>query len=133
MTTEIRAKRIYDPPEPTDGARVLVDRIWPRGVRKEAVALTLWLKEIAPSTALRQWFGHAPERWDEFRHRYAAELDNNIEGVRRLRDLASGGRLTLLFAARDLEHNNAVALAEYLSARNKPISARKSQRNKDNP
>lgn len=133
MTAEIRAKRIYDPPEPTDGARVLVDRIWPRGVRKEAVALTLWLKEVAPSTGLRQWFGHAPERWDEFRHRYAAELDNNIEGVRRLRDLASGGRLTLLFAARDLEHNNAVALAEYLSARSKPIPARKSQRNKDNP
>jgi len=117
MTAEIRAKRIYDPAHPADGARVLVDRIWPRGVRKEAAALTLWLKEIAPSNALRQWFGHAPERWDEFRHRYHEELDRNTEAVRRLRELSGAGCLTLLFAAQDRERNNAVALAAYLRAR----------------
>jgi uncharacterized protein YeaO (DUF488 family) len=117
MTADICTKRIYDPADPADGARVLVDRIWPRGVRKEAAALTLWLKEIAPSNGLRQWFAHAPERWGEFCRRYDEELDHNMEAVRRLRDLSRTGRLTLLFAAQDRERNNAEALAEYIRAR----------------
>jgi uncharacterized protein YeaO (DUF488 family) len=124
MSVEIRSKRIYDPADPADGARVLVDRIWPRGMAKDAATLALWLKEIAPSTALRQWFGHEPERWDEFCRRYREELDANGEAVRRLRNLAGEGRLTLLFAANDRERNNAVALADYLrleERRDRPV------------
>ena len=114
MAEAVRTKRVYEPADPGDGARVLVDRIWPRGLRKEDAALTLWLKEIAPSTALRHWFGHRPERWDEFRRRYGEELDRNPDAVARLRELAKGGPVTLLFAAHDAERSNAAALAEYL-------------------
>jgi uncharacterized protein YeaO (DUF488 family) len=117
MTIAIRAKRICDPPGAADEARVLVDRIWPRGVRKDAVVLPLWLNEIAPSKALRQWFGHAREHWDKFRQRYHEELDRNTEAVQRLHDLSRSGRLTLLFAAQDRERNNAMELAEYILAR----------------
>ncbi len=116
MSIEIRIKRIYDTVEPDDGARVLVDRVWPRGMTKEAAALSLWLKEVAPSTMLRQWFGHEPERWDEFCRLYHAELDANGAAIERLGETAAHGRLTLLFAARDRERNNAVALADYLRA-----------------
>ena len=114
MTDKIRIKRVYEPAEPSDGARVLVDRVWPRGIRKEAAKLTLWLKDIAPSTPLRKWFGHKRERWEEFRQRYRRELDHNSEALGQLRDLSMEGRLTLLFSAHDSTHNNAVALAEYL-------------------
>jgi uncharacterized protein YeaO (DUF488 family) len=116
MSVEIRTKRAYDPIEPDDGARVLVDRVWPRGMTKEAAALTLWLKEVAPSAMLRQWFGHEPERWEEFCRRYHAELDVNGAAIERLNETAAHGRLTMLFAARDRERNNAVALANYLRA-----------------
>ncbi len=116
MSIEIRIKRIYDPVDSDDGARVLVDRVWPRGMTKEAAALTLWLKEIAPTTRLRKWFGHEPARWEEFCRRYHAELDANGGAIERLDEAAAHGRLTLLFAARDRERNNAVPLADYLRA-----------------
>ena len=114
MAFDLMVKRIYEPPAAEDGQRVLVDRIWPRGVSKEHAALTLWLKEIAPSDALRKWFGHEPERWAEFRERYGAELDGNGEAVAQLRGLLSKGKVTLLYGAHDETHNNAVALAEYI-------------------
>ena len=110
----LSAKRVYDPAGDEDGKRVLVDRVWPRGLRKEAAAIDVWLKDIAPSTGLRQWFGHRPERWDAFCRRYADELDRNPETVRRLRELIGNEPATLLYAARDRAHNNAVALLRYL-------------------
>jgi uncharacterized protein YeaO (DUF488 family) len=112
--TDIRLRRIYEPPAPDDGARVLVDRVWPRGVSKDEAALTLWLKDVAPSTALRTWFGHDPARWSEFRDRYRQELEANGEAVERLRALTRAGRVTLLYSARDEAHNQAVALAEFM-------------------
>jgi len=117
MARQIGTKRIYDPAAPADGTRVLVDRIWPRGIRKDEAGSVVWLKEIAPSTALRQWFGHRPERWEGFLHRYDRELDRNQGAVTRLRELLKDGPVTLLFAARDIDHNNAVALARYLRGR----------------
>lgn len=110
----IRIKRVYDPPERDDGARVLVDRIWPRGLSKDAAALTQWLKDIAPSAALRKWFAHDPAKWQVFRQRYRAELAGNEEALRQLRELAAKGTVTLLYSARDTEHNQAVVLSEFL-------------------
>ena len=117
MTVDLTVKRIYEPPAPDDGQRVLVDRIWPRGISKEDAALTLWLKEIAPSDELRKWFGHQAARWAEFQKRYRAELDGNGEAVAQLRGLLRHGKVTLLYGAHDEAHNNAVALAGYLRAR----------------
>jgi uncharacterized protein YeaO (DUF488 family) len=114
---DIRVKRIYDPPGGKDGARVLVDRLWPRGVRKETAELTEWLKDIAPSAELRRWFGHDPARFAEFSRRYRAELSANKDAVGRMEDLVKAGPLTLLYAAHDEEHNHARVLAEYLKAR----------------
>jgi uncharacterized protein YeaO (DUF488 family) len=111
---DIQIKRVYEPRRRADGQRVLVDRVWPRGISKEKLGSAIWLKEIAPSTALRTWFGHRPERWDEFRDRYAAELDRNKESVGELRALCAKGTVTLLYSARDEAHNQARALAEYL-------------------
>lgn len=111
---EIQIKRIYEEPSPSDGTRVLVDRVWPRGVSKERAALDLWLKGVAPSTELRAWFGHAPARWPEFQDRYRAELAAMPEEVRKLRELAHSGRLTLLYGARDTERNQAVVLRDFL-------------------
>jgi uncharacterized protein YeaO (DUF488 family) len=108
----IRVKRIYDPAERGDGYRILVDRIWPRGVSREDAKLDEWAKDLAPSAELRQWFGHDPERFAEFSDRYRAELRERSEEIRRLRALACGGPVTILYAARDREHNNAVVLAE---------------------
>ena len=113
---DIRVKRIYDPPNGKDGARVLVDRLWPRGVRKEGAQLTLWLKDIAPSDELRRWFGHDPARFAEFSRRYRAELSANKDAVSRLETLVKTGPVTLLYAAHDTEHNNARVLADYLEA-----------------
>lgn len=110
----LRIKRVFDPPEAADGTRVLVDRIWPRGVRKEDARIDLWLKEIAPSTALRKWFGHDPGRWAEFKRRYYHELQSRREVVERLQSLASKGPVTLIYSARDEAHNQARALAELL-------------------
>ena len=114
MAFDLVIKRIYEPPASDDGQRVLVDRIWPRGVSKENAALTLWLKEIAPSDELRKWFGHEPERWAEFQRRYRAELDGNGEVVAKLRAMLRDSRVTLLYGAHDEAHNNAAALAGYL-------------------
>ncbi|TPM35131.1 DUF488 domain-containing protein [Mesorhizobium sp. B2-3-4] len=117
MALEVAVKRIYEAPAKADSQRVLVDRIWPRGVSKVDAALDLWLKEIAPSDELRAWFGHEPARWAEFQKRYRAELDGNDEAVSRLRALLGGGKVTLLYGAHDEARNNAVALAQYLQSR----------------
>lgn len=105
----ISLKRAYDPPQAADGKRVLVDRIWPRGMTKEKAKIDLWLKDVAPSTELRQWFGHDPQRWAEFRKKYRAELKGN-PALDELRKMAGKGKVTLVYAARDEEHNNAVVL-----------------------
>jgi len=112
----IRIKRAYEPPSHDDGARVLIDRLWPRGVKKEALALDQWTKELSPSTQLRQWFGHDPARWQEFRQRYAQELRPHAEMLETVRALARKGTVTLVYAAHDETHNNAVALREFLLA-----------------
>ena len=115
MNSKVRLKRAYAAPAPGDGFRVLVDRLWPRGVAKEGARIDLWLKEIAPSTELRKWFGHDPERWLEFRRRYFAELDQSPEAVALLAGHVQRGVVTLVYGARDAEHNHALALAEYLA------------------
>lgn len=112
----VRLKRAYAAPAAGDGTRILVDRLWPRGVRKADARVDLWLKEIAPSDALRHWFGHDPARWSEFKRRYRAELEDNPEARRRLEEALRQGPVTLLFAAHDEHHNNAVALKEFLKA-----------------
>ncbi|WP_214040986.1 DUF488 domain-containing protein [Methanoculleus sp.] len=106
----IRTKRIREEPSGDDGARVLVDRLWPRGVSKEEARLDRWEKDLAPSNELRRWFGHDPAKWEEFLRRYRAELAGKEEAIARLRREAGEGTVTLLYAARDEEHNNAVAL-----------------------
>jgi uncharacterized protein YeaO (DUF488 family) len=110
----IRIKRIYEPPAAADGRRVLVDRLWPRGMAKDEAKVDEWLKEVAPSAELRTWFGHDPARWTEFRTRYREELEHQGELLDRLRAEARKGTVTLLFAAKDEEHNNAVVLKELL-------------------
>lgn len=111
---EVRIKRVYDPASSGDGARILVDRLWPRGLKKADAGISQWMKEIAPSNELRKWFGHDPQRWEEFRRRYKAELAKNRELVGELRTLASRGPLTLLYSAHDEAHNQAVVLRETL-------------------
>ena len=111
---QVLVKRVYDPPEADDGARVLVDRLWPRGIRKDAAVLTLWLKEIAPSPELRRWFDHDPKRYPEFARRYRAELAQNGGAVDRLLELVQQGPTMLLYAARDQTHNHALVLAGFL-------------------
>lgn len=110
----IHVKRVYDEPSRSDGERVLVDRIWPRGVRKADARLDQWLKDVAPSSDLRKWYGHDETRWEEFRQRYFRELDGKSGVVEGLVRRAGERRLTLLFGAKDREHNNAVALRDYL-------------------
>lgn len=110
-------KRAYEKPARGDGVRVLVDRLWPRGVSKTEAKIDRWLKEIAPSTELRKWFGHDPARWAEFRRRYFAELKTQREGLEELRSLAKEKTVTLVFSAKDTEHNQAVALRAYLETR----------------
>ena len=110
----IQTKRVYEPPEPEDGARLLVDRLWPRGVKKEKLQLTGWLKEVAPGASLCQWFHHDPARWNDFQRQYTAELTANPMAWQPILQAAREGRVTLLFAAKDAEHNNAVALKAFL-------------------
>jgi uncharacterized protein YeaO (DUF488 family) len=110
----IRLKRVYDRPVTGDGRRVLIDRVWPRGLTKKEAQVDDWLKEIAPSTRLRKWFGHGPARWKEFKKRYTKELDDRREQVEKLVREARKRTVTLLFGANDIEHNNAVALKEYI-------------------
>src|SRR3954465_6566458 len=116
-SVRLDVKRVYEPPEASDGTRVLVDRIWPRGLTKERARVDVWLKDIAPSSGLRTWFGHDPSRWREFQKRYFEELCANQAAVEHLTSLVSTGKVTLLFGAHDTERNNAVALADYLAAR----------------
>ena len=111
---EVRLKRAYEPPAASDGYRVLVDRLWPRGVRREEARLDEWARELAPSAELRRWFGHDPERFEEFRRRYTDELAGQEEKLRELRRRAREGALTLVYSARDVEHNDAVVLTEIL-------------------
>lgn len=111
---DIHLKRAYEPPSSTDGVRILVDRLWPRGVSKERAAIDQWLKDIAPSTELRRWFGHDPKRWSEFRRRYRVELSHHEELLRDLRAMARKGPLTLVYAARDEAHNEAIVLRDIL-------------------
>ncbi len=114
---EIRVKRIYEPPEAADGYRLLVDRIWPRGVSRESACLDDWIREVAPSSELRRWFGHAASRWQGFKRRYAVELSKRQELVAEILSLARDRPVTLLYSARDPDHNQAVALAEYIAAK----------------
>jgi len=113
----IGLKRVYEAATPEDGIRVLVERLWPRGVKKNSAQLDQWAKEVAPSGALRTWFHHDPKRWQEFKHRYFRELDQNVESWKPLLETASGRRVTLVYSSHDSEHNNAVALKQYLDRR----------------
>src|SRR5262249_86598 len=117
MKKTVQVKRAYDPPSANDGVRVLVDRLWPRGLSKTKAAIDLWLKDIAPSVDLRRWFNHDPSRWSEFVKRYSEELDRKQGAVSALVGAVRCGRVTLLFGARDAHHNNAVALHTYLTER----------------
>lgn len=110
----ICVRRVYESAAVEDGYRVLVDRLWPRGLSKERAKVDLWLKEIAPSTELRKWFGHDPEKWDEFKARYRRELDRQPETVNKLADLVKQHRVTLVYGAKNTENNQAVVLKEYL-------------------
>jgi uncharacterized protein YeaO (DUF488 family) len=111
----VQIKRVYEPASSTDGYRVLIDRLWPRGVSRQSAKLDEWMKELAPSTELRHWFGHEPARFEEFRRRYIAELRDERPRLTALRRRARDGRLTLVYSAHDTEHNDAVVLAEILS------------------
>jgi uncharacterized protein YeaO (DUF488 family) len=113
----ITLARVYDQASAGDRPRFLVERLWPRGVRRADLQLDDWVKDVGPSTKLRRWFGHEPEKWDEFRRRYFAELDSRPEAWEPLRDAADAGDITLLYSSHDADHNNAVALREYLMAR----------------
>jgi uncharacterized protein YeaO (DUF488 family) len=115
--SNVRLKRAYETPEKTDGTRILVDRLWPRGVSKAEAKLDEWIKEIAPSTELRTWFGHDPRRWDEFRKRYRAELAEHAETLKDLRRRAREGPITLVYSARDEIHNDAVVLRNVILGR----------------
>ncbi|HWB31503.1 MAG TPA: DUF488 family protein [Vicinamibacterales bacterium] len=112
--TTVRIKRVYDPPAKTDGLRILVDRLWPRGLSRAAAALDDWMPEVAPSAALRTWFGHDPARWTAFQQRYRRELAANPDAVRALAARIRGHRATLLFGAKDVERNQAVVVRDYL-------------------
>jgi uncharacterized protein YeaO (DUF488 family) len=123
-----KIKRAYEKAEPGDGARYLVDRLWPRGVTKASLKLDGWVKEVAPSQDLRRWFNHDPEKWDEFRRRYFAELDANPDTWTVLAEAARKGPITLIYSAHDPDHNNAVALAQYLNARHAKSGGKRKSR-----
>ncbi len=113
----VRVRRVYEPPEPDGGQRILVDRLWPRGLTKEKAALDAWVKDVAPSTGLRNWFGHDPDRWEEFQRRYRQELEAHPGPVQEFIDAVGTGPVTLLYAARDERHNEAVVLQQMLQQR----------------
>ena len=121
----IKLKRVYDPVSTADGTRFLVERLWPRGVSKDQAQLTAWFKEVGPSTELRRWFDHDPLKWSEFRVRYFRELDSQPECWQPLLAAARRGTVTLVYSSHDEEHNNAVALKEYLQAKRRGPSARR--------
>ncbi|MDN5940124.1 MAG: DUF488 family protein, partial [Salinisphaera sp.] len=114
---KLAIKRVYEPESPRDGRRILVERLWPRGVRKDDLKADSWQKEAAPSTALRKWYRHVVSRWPEFRRRYVKELDGNEDSWRLLLDTARRRKVTLLYSARDVEHNGALVLRDYLAER----------------
>ncbi len=119
----IRLKRVYDPPSPEDGFRILVERLWPRGLKKEDARVDLWLKEIAPSPELRKWFAHDVKRWGEFQERYSRELESNPDALRLLRDeIRARKNVTLVYAARDTDHNSAFVLKHFLAAKPRGVS-----------
>ena len=113
----VKLKRAYESPAATDGTRILIDRLWPRGISKQKAALDQWMKEIAPSTKLRKWFGHDPDRWDEFRLRYATEVHDNAALLEQLRSFARRGPITLVYSAHDELHNDAVVLRDLVLGR----------------
>lgn len=113
---KIKIKRVYERPDKEDGVRILVDRLWPRGLTKAKASIDLWLKDVAPSTELRKWFGHDPDKWTEFKTRYRAELRENDEQVKLLKAEKAKGMVTLVYGAKDEEHNEAVVLQEFLSS-----------------
>ena len=113
----LNVKRIYEVPKANDGARYLVERLWPRGMKKENLIMDAWLKQVAPTSELRRWFGHDPAKWDEFQRRYRAELDTNPGTWKLLLEEARQGNVTLLYSARNTEHNNAIVLKSYLEER----------------
>jgi uncharacterized protein YeaO (DUF488 family) len=114
LAKNVKLKRAYDDPVAADGLRILVDRLWPRGVKKDAAAIDLWAKDLAPSTELRKWFGHDPGHWEGFRRRYTAEIRQHREQLDKIRTLARRGTVTLIYAARDQEHNEAVIIRDML-------------------
>ena len=111
----VKIKRVYEEPEKSDGKRILVERLWPRGFTKEKAGIDLWLKEIAPTTELRKWINHEPSKWQEFQKRYQQELENNEEQVSKLSDQLKSGAVTLIYSAKDEQHNAAIVLKEWLS------------------
>jgi uncharacterized protein YeaO (DUF488 family) len=112
--SNVKLKRAYEPPATDDGTRILIDRLWPRGITKERAAIDRWMKDISPSTELRKWFGHDPARWEEFRRRYAREVRQNADLLDQLRALARQGQITLVYSAHDEKHNDAVELRELI-------------------
>jgi len=110
----IHLKRVYDKSDPGDGKRFLVERLWPRGIKKSEVHFDAWLNDVGPSTALRKWFGHDPKKWNEFRQRYFRELEKNSDAWKEIQSAARSGEVTLIYSSHDTEHNNAVALKEFL-------------------
>jgi uncharacterized protein YeaO (DUF488 family) len=121
---DIKLKRAYEPRSASDGTRILIDRLWPRGVTKKAAAIDHWFRDLAPSTELRRWFGHDVDRWGEFRRRYTTELEHHGEQLDELRHLARNGPITLVFGARDEKHNDAVVLRHFLLRGSKRRSSR---------
>ncbi|MGD0401254.1 MAG: DUF488 family protein [Syntrophobacteraceae bacterium] len=113
----IRTKRVYEPSEAGDGTRFLVDRFWPRGMKKESLQMEAWLRDVAPSDSICRWFGHDPAKWTEFQDRYFAELDTRREALRAIIEATGRGNVTLLYSAHDTEHNNAIALMKYIEDR----------------
>ena len=119
----IKLKRVYEEEAPDDGVRYLIERLWPRGIKKESLHIDAWLKDAGPSTELRKWFSHDPEKWDAFRRRYFRELDSRPEAWQRIVSAARRGRVTLVYSSHDTHHNNAVALQEYVQAKARRTAA----------
>lgn len=114
----VKIKRVYEPADKADGKRILIDRLWPRGLTKEKAKVDLWLKDIAPTSELRSWFKHDPEKWSEFQLKYRAEIESNTEVLKRLKTELEAGQTTLVYSARDEHHNDAVVLKTYLEEHN---------------
>ncbi len=113
----LKTKRVYEPPSPEDGKRILIDRLWPRGIKKESAAIDDWIKDLAPNSDLRKWFNHEPEKWSEFRKRFFRELDTRDRQVEAIMKLARKGTVTLVYGSREERYNNAIALKEYIEGR----------------